>query len=438
MLRTRSVSAGVLIAAAALLICVSAASTAVASQAPTVARAPAPALAAAPTATAPRPGFLAPAGAFVDEAFSGDSCVDASGWSSTPYWCLAVGFYANVNGEIPVGLGWNQGGVSRWDGYYPTDIPDKVNLPNATSCSAEGGLPTCAVVGDYYRNPRYETQFAEAPADGSALGIVAEKNPPGSTWSALADVSCPASTFCLMVGEAGTSSKTGHKIVYTSHATAYSWTGGGTLTRLSPPAPAGARTSELAGVSCASATTCLAVGNYTSAHGKWLTYSVAWNSGTWTLQPALSVPGQARTTFQDVACPSATLCMAVGDSTGPGSHPFAQEWNDGSWQISPTPAANGAAMFGVTCPTVSFCYGSGSRGDHGLIEAWNGTSWSAQSSPATGAPFSGDVLAHVSCLTTTQCLAVGYRFDPGIKPSRRTFRYLAEVLTGSGWQVHNP
>jgi hypothetical protein len=379
-----------------------------------------------------------PTGGFVTTALNSDSCVVAPLYSESPFWCLAVGYYANASGEVPLGLGWTQGPPSSWLGDYPENDPNSpVNLPAEVSCVAVNDIPTCGMVGDHYRNPRYAAQLAEVSIDGE-FNIVAQNNPAGSTWSQLLDVSCPAGTFCLMVGDAGTSRKVRHGVVYTSHATAYSWTGGRALTRLSPPAPAHARTSELAGVSCASATTCLAVGNYTNARGKWRTYSAAWDNGTWTVQPALNVPGQAGTTFQAVSCLSTTLCMAVGDSFGPGSRAFAQEWSAGTWQMSATPAGNRAGLTSISCPAASFCYASGFHGNHALIESWNGTGWSAHPTPPTKAPFSAGVLLHVSCASATQCLAVGYRFNPKTRPNRRTFRDLAESLTAGGWQVHNP
>ena len=123
------------------------------------------------------------------------------------------------------------------------------------------------------------------PADGQRWQVWESASPAKTTWSGLGDVSCAGVASCMTVGAAGTSKQGSKGIVYTGHATVYSWDGGQTFTPLKPPAPKGAKTSELAGVSCWRNTACLAAGNYTNAKGKSLPYSVVWNNGTWQLKP---------------------------------------------------------------------------------------------------------------------------------------------------------
>jgi len=377
------------------------------------------------------PVRTAPAIPSVSELYDGDTCYPANG--GLTFECMATGYYAQF-GVHALGAVWQPGDLI-WGGDYPMDATVKhlVTAPTAVSCVASN---VCLLVGEHFSNSRYPVQLVEGPTASCScpLGIVTQKNPIGSTWSVLQDVSCTAGIFCMAVGKAGTTRRTSHGLVYISHATAYTWNGT-KLTRLVVPAPAHSRGAELAGVACPSATTCLAVGNYTSAAGKWRTYSAAWNSGTWTLARALTITGETFTTFQDVSCPSPSACVAVGNASRPGSRPFAETWNGSMWQKSPMPSKLRAGLTGVSCPATNACVATGFHGNRALIEAWNGTTWTVQTSPDTRAPFTGDNLLHVSCVTTAQCVAVGFRYNPRVRPRRRQLLTLAEYWNGTSWQI---
>ena len=71
--------------------------------------------------------------------------------------------------------------------------------------------------------------------------------------------------------------------------------------------PAGARSSVLVGVSCASTRACMAVGRYTSAAGTIRTLTESWNGTRWTIRDAYG------TGLISVSCSSRTDCVAVGD-----------------------------------------------------------------------------------------------------------------------------
>jgi hypothetical protein len=368
----------------------------------------------------------------VSELYDGDACYPANGGST--FECVATGSYADQYGVHALGSVWDPG-YPIWNGDYPQNATTKnlVTAPTAVSCT---GFSTCLLVGEHFSNSHYPVQLVEGPTAQCScyLGIINQKNPVGSTWSVLQDASCATGTFCMTVGKAGTTRRTSRGLVYISHATAYTWNGS-KLTKLSVPAPAHSRGSELAGVACSSATSCLAVGNYTSATGKWRTYSAAWNTGTWTLTAALTIPGETFTTFQAVSCTGPSACMAVGDAYRPGSRPFAEIWNGSTWQNSAMPSELRAGLTGVSCPATNACVASGFHGNRSLIEAWNGTTWTVQKSPDTRAPFTGDNLLHVACVTTAECVAVGFRYNPTVRPSRRQLLTLAEYWNGASWQI---
>jgi hypothetical protein len=116
------------------------------------------------------------------------------------------------------------------------------------------------MVGEHYANIRSPAQLAEI-WDGTWTKL-STGNPPGSTWSALEDVSCRTDKFCMLTGEAGTAKQTSKGEVFPSHATAYRWDGS-KLTRLTVPTPPGGHDAELAGVSCPATRTAPGGGHYT-------------------------------------------------------------------------------------------------------------------------------------------------------------------------------
>jgi hypothetical protein len=66
---------------------------------------------------------------------------------------------------------------------------------------------------------------------------------------------------------------------------------------------------------------------------------------------------------------------------------------------------------------------------HTLVEHWNGTAWSSQSSPNGGT--SANDLTGVSCVSATNCWAVGWYFDA----AQSLARNLIEHWDGGAWSV---
>jgi hypothetical protein len=273
-------------------------------------------------------------------------------------------------------------------------------------------------------------QFVATGGD-NGLSPIAFSNPRGTTWSVLDDVSCARSTFCMLVGSAGTTRKTSGGLVYLSHATAYRWNGTA-LRQLTVPAPARSRGTELGGVNCPTATTCMAVGDYTSSTGRSLPYSALWTSGTWHIKAVPAIRGKAASLFQAVSCPTASGCIAVGDAVTPGAKAFAERYAGGRWAVQRIAAEPLSAFFSVSCPAKSRCVAVGEHGARSLIEAWNGTRWIVQAGPPTAAPLTANALAHVSCVTSAICTAVGYRHNPKVRSS---FQTLAIGWNGSRWTI---
>lgn len=95
---------------------------------------------------------------------------------------------------------------------------------------------------------------------------------------------------------------------------------GTTWTTQSTPSPGGAAgPDQLNGVSCTSASACIAVGTYATKSSPGHTLVERWNGTTWTQQSTPSPGGPNGTQLNGVSCTSATACIAAGysfNSTG--------------------------------------------------------------------------------------------------------------------------
>ncbi len=235
-----------------------------------------------------------------------------------------------------------------------------------------------------------------------AWSITPTPNPPGAT-GVLRAVSCTAGNACTAVG---TSTSFGHPL----QALAERWDGA--RWTIQPTNPAFSSSNTLFnGVSCTSASSCLAVGQLSG-----LAVSELWNGKTWNLTPSLLKPGPAvSSTLNSVSCTSASSCMAVGSYTDSANieHALAYLWNGSFWALEATQDPFGAifdTLNSVSCASATSCLAVGGNGKSPLYESWNGGRWSAGfgiANSSTGASFAG-----VSCLSTTTCYAVGENFNP--------------------------
>jgi hypothetical protein len=206
-----------------------------------------------------------------------------------------------------------------------------------------------------------------------------------------------------------------------------------------PPAPAHAEYADLTGLSCVSATACVAVGNYRTKAGLNSTVDTlaeTWNGTSWAIQPTPNPAGDQVSGLSGVSCTSATACTAVGfagDFGGPDSLlTLAESWNGTAWSIQPTPnpaSPNHATLAGVSCTSPSACIAVGTAdGFEPLAEAWNGTSWSLRKPPAP-AGATGGALSGVSCVPGNACIAVG-NYQKG-----SAHAVLAERWNGTAWSL---
>ena len=107
-------------------------------------------------------------------------------------------------------------------------------------------------------------------------------------------------------------------------------------------------------VSCSSAASCTAVGNYINVSGLSVTLAEAWNGTTWQKQVTPNPAGGGSPSLFGVSCPSANFCEAVGVYyVSASAFMLAEVWNGSSWKatILPNPAGSTYAALGkVSCP----------------------------------------------------------------------------------------
>src|SRR5205823_6314005 len=105
------------------------------------------------------------------------------------------------------------------------------------------------------------------------------------------------------------------------------------------PNPSGVYGSRLSGVSCSSASGCTAVGGYVTSSGIEVTLAERWNGTIWAIQPTPNPTGAKSSQLAAVSCNSASACAGVGTYTNSSGTqvPLAERWNGTSWAIQMTP-----------------------------------------------------------------------------------------------------
>ena len=186
------------------------------------------------------------------------------------------------------------------------------------------------------------------------------------------------------------------------------------------PNPTGSGDIQLFGVSCTSASACMAVGGYDHR-----SLAERWNGSSWSIQPVSTPAGSTETSLGGVSCTSGRACTATGIYTTR-THttvPLVERWNGTRWSVQRTPNPPGYTnikLYGVSCTSGRACtavgaYGSGDFPSVPIAERWNGSSWSIQRTP-TPAGSTHLWLYGVSCRSGRACTAVG-AYTHGSSPS---------------------
>ena len=216
------------------------------------------------------------------------SCVSVS-------WCVAVGFYYYAFHDQNLVESWD--GTSWHGEMVPSTSPTDDNGLNSVSCVS---VSWCVAVGGYYDGSVDRTLVTSW--NGMEWSI--SQSPNATSRDRLTGVSCVSVTFCLAVGTYLDSDW---------RTLAEVWNG--TTWSVVPSANAAdengiVANDELDSVSCVTASSCMAVGNYkTVAAGQNLVET--WDGSTWSVMPSENA-GTGNNFLVSVSCAADSPCVAVG------------------------------------------------------------------------------------------------------------------------------
>jgi len=147
----------------------------------------------------------------------------------------------------------------------------------------------------------------------------AHPTPTGGSDTSLAGVSCTSASACTAVGNFSNGA--------TLVTLAERWNGTKWSIQHTPNPPTSGSNILLQGVSCTSASACTAVGG-SSTMTPGATLAERWNGTTWSIQPTPNPTGAQGSGLGGVSCASATTCTAVGGSgNGTTGVTLAERWN---------------------------------------------------------------------------------------------------------------
>jgi len=162
---------------------------------------------------------------------------------------------------------------------------------------------------------------------------------------------------------------------------------------------------ELNDVSCLAGGECFSVGSVGSPSA---TTAQRWNGTEWKTQPTAALPtpplGSTGHSLVSISCTSTTACTAVGYQTISGvKKALAERWDGASWKTQEVPGSKGPLQ-AVTCVSATDCLAVGQTGGSAR---WNGKEWSTSTAPFVfGTPEQG-TLSDLSCTSASFCVAVG-------------------------------
>lgn len=172
--------------------------------------------------------------------------------------------------------------------------------------------------------------------------------------------------------------------------------GGGSWTPATTPPPAWAWFDEVA---CATATDCLASGTEDGNYDQVVLYGTTDGGSTWAALPAPPLPQVAHGAdimLDALACPSSSTCLALTN------YAFILETTDDgrSWSVVETPPPVAAAdhAYALVCPTSTDCLATATFGSENVVltSTDGGSTWSQQAS-------NGPAIVNLSCASADTC-----------------------------------
>ncbi len=295
----------------------------------------------------------------------------------------------------------NQTRVLRWNGtkWAKASSPDVSTAEdNVLTAVSCPDTKFCMAVGYYQHGTAQQTLTLRW--NGTKWAKVSSPDSSAARDNDLAGVSCTSASLCMAVGHYENST-TGQTLVLKWNGTKWS--------KMASPDSGTANDNILSGVSCSTTSFCMAAGYNYDIGPTQLTLVLKWNGTKWT---TVSSPDQGAqdSGLVGVSCPTTKFCMATGDSYSGDYQTLALKWNGTKWALVSSPNSTYNYLEGVSCPTASFCMTTGQTFNggvgHVIMLKWNGTKWAKVSSPDVGTAES--YLNELSCASATYCLAAGW------------------------------
>ncbi|WP_375491951.1 hypothetical protein [uncultured Jatrophihabitans sp.] len=350
-----------------------------------------------------------------------------------------ISIYNGSTGSSPV--------IADVTGYVRDNPWQYAHLPTAEKESRIDGLSCvtsthCVAVGS--EDPAYGSQMIDPDAsvadtlDGGTW--TSQKLPAAITGESpqLEAVSCTSETECVAVGS--TERMAGYPDVPLVERLS-----GGQWTATALPQVAGREHTFLRGISCTSATSCIAVGNAVASHdgpydGDGLPIVEQLSGNTWTEQ-TLDVPsGYTGARLNAVVCSAAAQCVAVGaaDKTSTGEVPsdaIVDRLSGTTWTPQVVASIGSPkdddTLNGLTCFSSSSCLAVGAAGNHALVATIDASAVVPQTLPDVDGHLGGE-LESVSCVAVGECTAVGGDGGgDGVEP-------LTQTLHAGSWSADHP
>jgi hypothetical protein len=365
------------------------------------------------------------------------ACVKAS-------FCIAVGSAALRSSSSDSA---SRAVIEQWDGTRWSLVASPTGKGSALQGITCLSKTFCIAVGVQGATGPGVAKTLALRWNGTKWSLLSTPNPSGAHgahFAALNDVSCSSTTNCKAMGLYSTGQGYSPTLAERWH--------GSTWSIVASPNQSLGGDGQWLGVACPVANTCLAVGeDGIGLQDRPSLEAARWNGTAWSLVGATS-PTRAYAGFTGVSCLGATNCFGVGWSiTGSVFQPdpsktLVEHWNGTKWSIVPSSVGGTTAsqLNGISCAAANKCIAVGSYAVPGdangrqrtLALRWNGTKWTKLASPnPSGA--TGTLLASVSCVSATNCTAVGHSTatsgDGTVKVG--PFSTLVEKWNGTTWSI---
>jgi lysophospholipase L1-like esterase len=226
----------------------------------------------------------------------------------------------------------------------------------------------------------------------------------------ITDLSCPSPTFCMAVGITSAGDPDFHSFARRWDGTSWS-----SVSMPVFPDQGAYQGPVVTGVDCTSSADCFAVGwVYATTEHRDQTLVEHWDGNTWTVVPSPNNPVGSDTHLVGVSCASPTFCVAVGDTyTGRGFASVIERWDGTSWTLdsiyskSDVPNVVNTLLSYVSCTSRTFCVALGyfveqtfsSISNQLLLRHWDGRQW-------TDYPIEGNSPLGIDCFSATSCMVL--------------------------------